>query len=276
MDHMERTTGRCVIKTKAEGHSTEIDVLRQEGAFKAKRPISEPSMNGFMESILINTSGGLTGGDKMSFRFDAGENTKNTITTQAYEKYYKSLGDDCKVHNELRIEHGANLRWLPQETILFDRSHVRRSTHIHMAANSNLLFAETVILGRQAQNERYAEGKFSDSWRVMVGNKLVHRESISLQPGNVQQLQNKAILNGAAVYSTVMAVGELYLAQADRLRAAMAESDLIGGVSVWRVNGVAKLVIRLIAQNGYDMRKLLIPILTLLCRGAPPPRAWSI
>lgn len=281
MQALERTNGRCVIKTKADGPLTQIDVLRQEGAFKARQPAQERSMQGSMEMILINSAGGLTGGDRMSLAFEGGAGTRNTITTQAFEKCYKSAGGAADIRNELSLRSGADLRWLPQETVLFDRSRVHRRTHVAMPSDASLLLAETVILGRLAREERYTHGVFSDEWRVAVDGGLVHREAVTLRPGEAIALKNKAILNGGAVFSTIMAIGDQYMAHLEALRAALAEigpaaAGQAGGVSAWRVGGVDKLIIRLIARSGYEMRNLLIPVLTRLCGGVPLPRAWSI
>ena len=53
----------------------------------------------------------------------------------------------------LRIGAGARLDWLPQETILFDRSALHRTTRIELGEGASCLFAEMLTLGRSAMGE---------------------------------------------------------------------------------------------------------------------------
>ena len=44
------------------------------------------------------------------------------VIGQAAEKVYRSLGPDCGIENDLRLEADVWLEYLPQETILFDQA----------------------------------------------------------------------------------------------------------------------------------------------------------
>ncbi len=60
-----------------------LEQLFQEGCAKIRLP---DTFSNEMEAILINSSGGLTGGDELEWRADAGEGTSLVVTTQACEK----------------------------------------------------------------------------------------------------------------------------------------------------------------------------------------------
>ena len=70
------------------------------------------------EAIIINTSGGLAGGDR--FEIDVQAASDLCLTTQAAEKIYRSLSDETRISTRLSGQGEARLLWLPQETILFD------------------------------------------------------------------------------------------------------------------------------------------------------------
>ena len=65
-----------------------LDRLFQEGCGKAVLPRA----SGTPEVVLINTSGGVTGGDRISWRLEAGPGSALVATSQAAERVYRSAG----------------------------------------------------------------------------------------------------------------------------------------------------------------------------------------
>ena len=49
-----------------------------------------------------------------------------------------------------------------------------------------------------------------------------------------------------------------------------------GGASVWQVAGTGKLLARLVAGDGYSLRKRLAPLVGLLNGRAGLPKIWSL
>ena len=75
-----------------------------------------------LEAVIINTAGGIAGGDRFALDIAAGQGTRLVVTTAAAEKVYRTLGPDSVIDVKLDVAAGATLAWLPQETILFDRA----------------------------------------------------------------------------------------------------------------------------------------------------------
>src|SRR5205085_1142159 len=73
---------------------------------------------------------------------------------------------------------GAELAWLPQETILFDRARLRRTIDVALAGDARLLLLEAVVFGRSGMGETVAEGLFADRWRIRRDGALIYAESI--------------------------------------------------------------------------------------------------
>ena len=112
----QRSEGAILLSMGATG----LKRLREAHAAKARIPA------GSREAILINTGGGLAGGDRFSFAITAEENARLTLTSQAAERVYRTLGPAAEVDVRLAAEAGATLMWLPQETILFDGAALSR------------------------------------------------------------------------------------------------------------------------------------------------------
>jgi urease accessory protein len=263
----QRTKAAARLVTKSAGGKTRLDVFFQESAAKIRIP---ESYDGKMEAVLINTSGGLTGGDRIAWQIEAGENCDVTVTTQACERVYKSSGGHAEVATTLKAKAHSTLHWLPQETILFDQGRLRRTLDVELDPTAEFIGLEAVLIGRKAMGEIVETGLFRDRWRIRRGGRLVHAEDVCLS-GDLGTLIAKApVLGGNQAFATLLYVGRRAEQLLSRLRGLFGEAP--AGVSLW--NG--KLVIRLVTPEGYDLRKILIPAISLLRNGEPAPKVWSL
>src|SRR6185312_17023832 len=101
-----------------------------------------------LEAVVVNTGGGMTGGDDFSVDIDVGESARLVAGTAAAEKIYRSAGPDAAMNVRLSVGAGGRLAWLPQETILFDRARLKRRIDIDLAEDASLVMAEAVLFGR--------------------------------------------------------------------------------------------------------------------------------
>jgi len=266
----QRTRGVGRLATQAIRGQTRATQLFQEGAFKAR---SVPSYGTDQcEIALINTAGGLTGGDVMTLHMDAGQNTNTVLTTQACERFYRSEGEVTAVDIDLKLQPGAQLRWLPQESILFQNSRVRRYIHVDMAADARLLLAETLLFGRKASGERYRAGDIQDTWSITMDSRPIHSERLSL---NGATLHQAAQLADYGAMATVLLVAEDAHNFIKSARQVIATGPGVGAASVWPVGGANKLLARILATDGYSLRKTIVPLLLHLSAGAPLPPLWQ-
>jgi urease accessory protein len=263
----QRTKGTARLVTKSVDAKTRLDVFFQESAAKIRIP---ESFDGKMEAVLINTSGGLTGGDRIAWQIEAGKNTNVTVTTQACERVYKSAGGHAEVATTLKACANSNLHWLPQETILFDHGALRRTLDVDLDDTSEFIGLEAVLLGRKAMGEIVETGLFRDRWRVRRGGRLIHAEDVCLADDLATQVARSPVLGGNLAFATLLYIGPRAEALLPALRSFF--GDASAGVSLW--NG--KLLIRLVAPEGHDLRKMLIPAISLLRNGDPAPKVWSL
>ncbi len=77
----QRAYGRLRVAFERRGDITALAVLRQEGCLKARHPRPEPGS--IAETVLLNTSGGITGGDDLGLDIRAGGGTRLIATTPA-------------------------------------------------------------------------------------------------------------------------------------------------------------------------------------------------
>jgi urease accessory protein len=218
-----------------------------------------------LEAVLINTAGGVAGGDRLTLDVAAGEGTRLVVTTAAAEKVYRSLGDDSTIAVTLDVAGGATLSWLPQETILFDRARMARTIDVSLAPDARIFLAEAIVFGRSGMGETVEQGALTDRWRVRRGGKLIYAETVRLDGAIAARLAEPAVAKGGVAIATVLIVpGDDAVAA---VRALNHEGEV--GASAW--NGIA--AVRLCANDAAALRRDLVHVMTVL-RGALP-RLWT-
>ena len=266
----QRVDARAALSVRQRMERSRIERLFQEGAAKIRLPrvSGDP-----LEAVLINTAGGLTGGDRIAWSVDVGDGASAVVTTQACERIYRSSGGTARAAVSLTAGAGARLAWLPQETILFDGSAFSRTISAGLAPGASALFVEAVLFGRLRMGEVLRRGLYRDRWRIRRGGKLVHAEEFAIGPEVADALEKAAVTGGRKAIATVLYIGDDadgFLAQA---RDVIGED---GGASVWPIGDSGKLLARLAARDGYDLRKRLVPLIGLLNGKAGLPKTWSI
>lgn len=260
---MQRARGTIRASFKRRGAATVVDRLYQQGSAKLRLPRAPGC-----EAVLLNTAGGVTGGDAFSAALAAAPGTMLTVTTQTAERLYRTTGDDGRIDNALTLGAGARVDWLPQETILFEGARLRRTLRIEMAEDATLLAIEPLVLGRAAMGETVTRGFLSDAWRVYRGGTLVYADAARLS-GDIRAALAPRAATGGAIASAAL----LYVAPdaPDRLAALRATLGRKGGASAW--NGL--IAARIVADNGRVLRRVLAAATGAL-RAAPLPRVWSL
>ncbi|WP_132518688.1 urease accessory protein UreD [Rhizobium sp. BK376] len=263
----QRAEGYGHLAAKALNGRTRLAELFQEGAAKIRLP---DTFDHSMEAVIINTAGGLTGGDRMNWSVVAAPGTRIDVTTQACEKIYKASAGTAEVSTSIKVGAGARVDWLPQETILFDRASLFRRLDLDLAEGAEFLGVEAVLLGRKMMGEAMVTGLFRDRWRICRSGKLIHAEELRLEGAVADLAATHAVLSGQVAFATLLYAGasaEAYLAKVRPLL-----EGHMGGASQWR----DKLVVRLAAADGFALRKILIPVISALRDGGPVPKVWNL
>jgi urease accessory protein len=266
----ERVLARGELCVAVKAGRTRIERLYQEGAAKIRMPKKEGDP---LEAVLINTAGGLTGGDRLDWAVTVGEGASAMVTTQACEKVYRASSGTAELGCRLSVAAGGRLAWLPQETIVFDNSAFRRRIELDLAPGAGALIVEATVFGRRAMGERVRHARFCDRWRVRQGGRLIHAEDFAAGPDIGNQLASRAALGGAEAFATVLLLAVDAEARLEAVRTAIGET---GGASAWEVAGSGKLLARLFAGDGYALRRQLIPLVELLNERAGLPKVWTL
>lgn len=259
-----RATGRIELVATAAASNTRRCHVFEDGSLRVRFPNAEDTA---LEAVVVNTAGGVAGGDYHALDIAVKDSAQLVVTTAAAEKIYRSTGPDATIDVKLTIADRARLSWLPQEMILFNRSRISRRIEVQLSGNAAVTVAEMVVFGRSAMGESVERGLFVDRWRVFRDGRPLFAETITLDGLVSQLLAEPAATAGSAAIATVLTIpGDD--ATADKVRARKDSFSGEVGISAW--NGIA--VARLCARDAASVRSDLIATLTAL--GTPLPRLW--
>ena len=265
---LQRAQGRAEVAMTRTRGATRLRRLYQQGCAKALLPRVH---GGMPEAVLINTSGGITGGDRLDYGIVLDAGAALTVTTQAAERIYRARDETGVLAVDLGVGPGARLDWLPQETILFEGGRLARRLGADLAEDAELTVLESVVLGRAAMGETLRDATLTDHWRLRRNGRLVHAEALRLGPDIGAATASRAALGGARAFATLVhrAPGAHH-----RLDAARA---LLEGIGVPAAASARPdlLILRFLAPDGAPLRAALFRFV-MAFRGSPLPRVWSL
>jgi urease accessory protein len=239
--------------------------LHEAGSLRVRFPSPEDAG---LSAVLVNTAGGIAGGDRFDINITATDDARLTVTTAAAEKIYRAGGPPAELNVTIKAEGRSHLSWLPQETILFDRTRIHRRFEIDLAETASLLLCEIVVFGRLAMGERVLSGEFVDCWRLRRGGRLVFAENIRLDGDIGGKLARPAIAKGGVAIGTALIVpGDEALVERIRELAPAFGGEV--GISAW--NGFA--MARFCAQDAARLRADMMAVLGAAL-GSALPRLW--
>lgn len=266
----QRVVGSAAVSFKASDQKSRLDTLYQHGSAKIRFPKTHGK---FAEAVLINTAGGLTGGDQLDWSLKLDSDTNAVFTTQACEKIYQSSRGIAQVSTQIVIGENATCHWLPQETIIYDESGLSRMLDIQLAASSRLIAFEAIMLGREAMGENISQCFFKDRWRIFRDGKLIIADNVKLE-GDIALIEkNRALMADHKVFATLVYCGPEDDEQLQSIASELTKITQDKFIASSAFNG--KIIARFLSRNTYEMRENLIPVLKQLSRNELP-RVWRI
>ncbi len=261
----QRVRGAAVV-TLSDGPAATLRRLAQSGSAKAILP----RMHGAPpEVVFLNTAGGLTSGDRLDYALSVGRGAVACGTTQTAERAYRADGPPARVTVTLDAEAGAQLAWLPQETILYDGAGLERDTTARLAGDATLLLAETLVLGRRASGETVVRLALRDRRRVLRDGRTVWLDPLRLDD-EILAGPGLAVLNGARAIATLAFAAPGAEDALGPVRSALTQDGVTAAASAWD----GRLVVRAMAGDGAPLRRFLARLVPVLWR-APCPRVWQ-
>jgi urease accessory protein len=228
------------------------------------------------EAVLINTAGGIAGGDRLEFEVTALAGASIAVTSQAAEKVYRALNEPARIVTKLKVHKAAKLAWLPQETIVFNWGRFNRETEIDLSSGAELLALEWLVFGRAAHGEEMVGGHITDSWRVKKDGRLIWADCFRATNEMFSHFHRKALLSNCKAVATLIYFGPCLNTRLEFFRDIAASLEC--HCAATSVGGL--IVVRFAAKLSSDLRLALRSFLQQLSREFGPgpfraPKMWS-
>jgi urease accessory protein len=264
--------GRVVL----DGTNSGTHVLDIYQKFPTRIMFPTVADNSAKEAVLVNTAGGIAGGDRFELEITARGCARVTATSQAAEKVYRALDQQAEVVTRLKVSETAKLAWLPQETIVFNSARIHRRMEVDIGSGAELMALEWLVLGRGAYGEEVSRGHIRDTWRVRLDGKLVWADSFLVTDETFPHLSRKALLINFRTIGTLLFFGTHLDRRLEMLRSLAGRVACTCAATI--VNGL--MIVRLAARKPQDVRSGLVAILQ--CFGQEDvsgpfrvPKMWS-
>ncbi|MEL6871034.1 MAG: urease accessory protein UreD [Pseudomonadota bacterium] len=278
---LPRAIGTSRIVLRRRERRTVLDELYQQGCAKVRFPRGE--IDAAHESVLINTAGGLTDGDRLDQHVHWQARTRGVITTQAAERIYRSRGAAATVESRLQVDADASAIWLPQETIVFDGGRLQRGLHATLQPGATLFASESVVFGRTAMGECVRQGALADAWHIERDGQPLFIDRFAIDDvvdGDLSQWRAQPVtMAGGLAMMTIVIVATELAQYVEPARAALEACNVHAGVS----NLGAVLLMRVVSDDASALRDTLQRLFFCIqsvaaadnpLRGVAMPRAY--
>jgi urease accessory protein len=194
--------GVAEIGFAARDGATRLTHLYQHDPMRVLFPA--PEVGDSSLAVLVTTSGGLVAGDRIrvAVRLDAGAIAH--VTASAAEKIYRSTGATTGIAQDLSLDTGCWLEYLPPETILFDGARLRRHTTIALAPGAGFLGGGIIVFGRRARGECFTHGLLHEEWQVKRDGALIWGDALHLDGDIAAVIADPACFDCAAACATLI------------------------------------------------------------------------
>lgn len=257
--------------------ATRIATLAERGGYRLKFPDTPGPA---LEAVLVNTGGGVAGGDQVQLDLTAGPATHVTLSTVSAERIYRALGASARIDVTLSAGPEAVLAWLPQATILFSGARLERRFAIDLAPTSSLVIGEITLFGRAASGETMGRGLLDDRWRIRRDGRTILAEATKLD-GDIGALLARPAVAAGTRGMALLVVCALGIAErVDAVRAALDEPGApIGGGTLgpgtWGVSAWDDILVMRALADDLETLQAAVRRVIVASGIARVPHTWS-
>lgn len=138
------------LRFEPRGDRSILAVMERRAPLLVQKALyCDEGMPGLPVVFIITNSGGVLQGDRYTMDFAVAPGACGHVTTQAATKIHEMDANHAVQTQEIVLEDGAYLEYLPEPVIPFARSRFLTRTRVRIAPTATLLYAETLMGGRK-------------------------------------------------------------------------------------------------------------------------------
>lgn len=134
---------------------------------------------------LLHPPGGMVAGDDLAIDLDLEDGARALVTTPAAGKFYRVERYAPAQYQGVRarLQAGAVLEWLPQETIAFNGARGELVNRFDLAADALLIGWDVVCLGRRASGESFDRGSIRQKIEIYREGRPLFIDRVAFEGG---------------------------------------------------------------------------------------------
>ena len=145
--------GALRLRFERRGAGTVVTGWRYTLPLQALAPVALDDPSAVVS--ILNPTGGLVGGDRLSIDVEATAGAHAVLTTPSATRVYRTDGEDATQSVKIVIGAGAAVEWMPDHTIPFAGSAFRQTLDVEMDETSRLVLVDAFSAGRVGRGEAW-------------------------------------------------------------------------------------------------------------------------
>src|SRR5207249_4291045 len=143
--------GRLVLRFERRGGATVLALRRFTLPLEALEPMALDPAGGAAVLVLLNPTGGIVGGDRLSTEVEVGPGARACLTTPAATKVYRARGPAAEQALAARVGEGAAFEYVPDHLIPSPGAALRQSIDVTLGAGAVAILYDAFAVGRLAR-----------------------------------------------------------------------------------------------------------------------------
>lgn len=249
---------RLLLRFERRGNRSILATMERKAPLLVQRALyCDEGMPGLPVVFIITNSGGILQGDRYAMDFAAGPGACGHITTQAATKIHEMDANHAAQAQEIALAEGSYLEYLPEPVIPFARSRFLTRTRIRIDPTATLLYAETLLGGRQyyGDGELFRFDLFSSTVSAeRPGGEFLFVEKFRIEPARSPAMR-PGIMDDFVAFGNVLLLAPPAVADAVAGRAVAAWNPDEGwACGVGRLPNGAGLVYKVVGRGSASVR----------------------
>jgi urease accessory protein len=157
---------------------------------------------------ILNPTGGLLGGDRLTIDVRAGAGAHACLTTPSATKVYRTSAEPACQDVRLQLERGAAVEWVPDHTIPFVGSKFRQRIDVELAEAATLVLVDTFAAGRVTRGEAWRFGLLDSAVSIRDERGRLLHDRFVLAPGDGVSWDGAGFTEGRPYFGTVVVIAD--------------------------------------------------------------------
>ncbi len=132
--------------------------------------------------MLLNPTGGVLGGDRLTTEIVQEAGTHVCLTTPSATRIYRTTEKPAILETVIQLGEGAMLEYFPDHIIPHQGSALRQSLRVEMARGSRAIILDSMASGRVAHGERWKFAEMDSRTDVYTGGRLTYLNRTRIVP----------------------------------------------------------------------------------------------